>query len=90
MTTNKQNKSKEKQTRQKKHDLGKLSTALQAATKSIADAAKIAVDQVDLNRLNVAYAKASADLSAAIGVPPGKLKLSVTFIGEAEGERPTV
>ena len=65
-----------KKQRQKRPDLGKLADTLHAATNSIAHGTNTKADQVDLFRVALAHARAVEDLSAAVGVPREKLKLS--------------
>jgi hypothetical protein len=86
-STNKQEKSKEKIPRQKRHDLGKLTTALAEVTTAIAEAAGVPVDEVNLHRLGSSIAKATADISSATGVPAHRLKLSVAFAGDKVAKR---
>lgn len=83
-STAKSEKPKAKKPRQKRHDLGKLSAALQVATAAIAEAANVSPQEVDLYNVNSSIAKATVDISKAIGISPEKLKLSISFTGNTE------
>lgn len=76
----KQDKTREKKTRRKNHDLGKLASALHETKLAIADAADIETDEVNFDAITPSIAKSTADIASAIGVPADKLRLTVSLV----------